>query len=786
MKGFFAYSSKPFSSGEVIEKAVQEINTKGKIQIKTWTAMPVGGRYIIKNILDNIDETDLFLADLTGLNNNVLFELGYAIGKKKPVQLFLDTSYTDYKRLFNEFQLLTTIGYISYYNSSNIINALDDEKNLNTKKTLFDDLIDQNKSSQLSSPFLYLKSQIPTDYGQEVINQSDYFKLQPIIDDPTEDRIQAITWYVENISRTPSVLAEFSSTKRDGHIFQNLKCAFISGLALGLGKYIKMVVESPYDETPVDYRELLAKFNNITHCRKVVRNFLNTAKDNIAAQVTNNNSIKQIVRTRSNIDKISFGEHTAEHESNKLYDYYVPITHVDSLVKNEYNIIVGRKGSGKTAALYYLNSLLNFEKRNLVVLIKPVNFELDGIVKLLENLEDDFELGYAIESVWKFLIYSEIARNIYDKIKNTPLYAISETEQSYIDFIEHNPTIFLTDLSTRLEERISAMIDSNQEISNKQADFRLKIAEILHDTTIYKVRELFASVISKNEKIVVLIDNLDKSWRRDSNHKLLSRYILGLLGSVGRIHGQLSVIKSKNKNIQFSLAIFLRSDIFQYILLEAREPDKIEVTKLFWNDQQILIRIIEERFVALSQGGFNDVDLWDKMICYSVGGEQVKSYIFNRIYPRPRDLIYFLNRAKDVAVSRGHKQIEDEDIIHAYKEYSTWVFDSLVAESSGSGDSIREFLYRLSGNNAYITEDDIILIMMDINIIVDETQHDEIKAFTNKLLLLSIIGVEVKQNDFRFDYFMEDSKVVSNMALKHGSKKYKIHPSLYSYLEIIE
>lgn len=85
-KGFFAYSSTPEYCGEFIEQAILKINDSFRdlAELKSWLFLKISGRLIINEIFKDIDDCDFFCADLTGMNNNVLFELGYAIqGKEK-------------------------------------------------------------------------------------------------------------------------------------------------------------------------------------------------------------------------------------------------------------------------------------------------------------------------------------------------------------------------------------------------------------------------------------------------------------------------------------------------------------------------------------------------------------------------------------------------------------------------------------------------------------------------------------------------------------------------------
>ena len=118
IKGFFAYPSVP-SIKETIINAINIINGTDVIKIKGWEELNNSGITLINPILEHINDAEVFLADLTCLNSNVLFELGYAIAKNKRILLFLDTSIEKSKTNFERFGL-TTLGYIQYNNSHDI------------------------------------------------------------------------------------------------------------------------------------------------------------------------------------------------------------------------------------------------------------------------------------------------------------------------------------------------------------------------------------------------------------------------------------------------------------------------------------------------------------------------------------------------------------------------------------------------------------------------------------------------------------------------------------------
>ena len=185
--GFFAYSSEPPHCGEFIEQALKTISTSGHlVSLKSWITMSVGGNFIITEILKEIEKADFLCADLTGVNENVLFEIGFAIGKGKPIWLIQDTSITPSYNKFKELNFLTTVGYVSYTNSNEIVKSfLENKAYLNTNNIL-NTFKNDNQEVLNEKILLYLKGPYDTNYNQYISNTIDEYNLPTIIDDATE------------------------------------------------------------------------------------------------------------------------------------------------------------------------------------------------------------------------------------------------------------------------------------------------------------------------------------------------------------------------------------------------------------------------------------------------------------------------------------------------------------------------------------------------------------------------------------------------------------------------
>jgi hypothetical protein len=86
-KKFFAYPNNPISIGQTIEEAIKNMK-----DVTSRKARDVYGHFIAEEIVSGIDNCSVFVADISVLNFNVTYEIGYAIGKNKRILLTKNSS----------------------------------------------------------------------------------------------------------------------------------------------------------------------------------------------------------------------------------------------------------------------------------------------------------------------------------------------------------------------------------------------------------------------------------------------------------------------------------------------------------------------------------------------------------------------------------------------------------------------------------------------------------------------------------------------------------------------
>jgi len=91
-RGVFLYPSNPSIIANTIEAAVQELGRVDRGNRWTsWKHFGIEGQIIFCEICKALRFTDLVIADVTTLNFNLLFEIGYALGLGLPVVPIRDT-----------------------------------------------------------------------------------------------------------------------------------------------------------------------------------------------------------------------------------------------------------------------------------------------------------------------------------------------------------------------------------------------------------------------------------------------------------------------------------------------------------------------------------------------------------------------------------------------------------------------------------------------------------------------------------------------------------------------
>lgn len=786
--GFFAYLAAPPSIPEIIRAAVESINKNQTVRIRTWEDLQIGGKYIIGEICAAINECDFFCADITTINANVLFELGFAIARDKRVWLMRDDSYTDAKKEFNQLQMLTTVGYSPYLNVGQVIQRFFSEgPQIGLNETIFRQSIEPTLApGNGPDALVYLKSRIDTEASVRVTRVLQDSKLPMVVDDPRETSVQPLNWYAQKLFRSVGLATHFLSPAREGFRLHNARYALVSGLARGFDIPMLMLAEQSDLLAPVDYRDTMRYYTTPTEAARETDRWLQPIA--LERGVQRDRPARKYVdvlklATELRDFHLQLGEYVAENEAEHLNEYFVETTAFMDVVNGRHAIFVGRKGTGKTTNLIRASSVIGADVQNLVVLMKPVGYEIEGLARLFTSYKTRDAKGYVIESLWKYMLYTEIAHAAAEQIRSTALWQLADPgSQQLLEQLEKQSSPFSGDFTVRLERVVRSL--NNLPSAGSHEEFRSGISEALHSGALSALRRILVDVLGRKRRVILLVDNLDKPWTKSADLDKLSEFLLGLLNAAARITEDLRRKEGGKGAIRFNSAIFMRSDIFDRVTAAIEEPDKISYTRLRWDDPELLLRIIEERYTASHGNESDPATMWHNYFCSQVRGVPTREYLTLRILPRPRDIVFLVKAAVSFAVNRKHDRVEERDILDAEKQYSLYALDSILVENGITIPQMESVLLEFLGCDSVLTETSVRQRISRAGI-----EAEKVDSTISHLVKLTFLGVEIDLGNFLYADEPRELKKAYILGSRYASERggeirYQINSAFRAYLEI--
>ena len=118
---FVAYSSTDSALSETIVDSVRHVNALPiPVRYEPWLFNDVPGNPLISPILEKIDDSPFVVADITYLNPNVVYEIGFAIGRRKRAFLVRHADIPGDKTIAKVVGVFDTLGYHEYEDANKL------------------------------------------------------------------------------------------------------------------------------------------------------------------------------------------------------------------------------------------------------------------------------------------------------------------------------------------------------------------------------------------------------------------------------------------------------------------------------------------------------------------------------------------------------------------------------------------------------------------------------------------------------------------------------------------
>lgn len=415
LSGFVAYPSQPPEIGRTVSAAVAHLRSENRsVDLRTWEENDVAGRFIYRPILEEIDNGQMLVADVTRLNFNVVFEIGYAIGRQKRAYLIRNSAITGSDDLIGQVGIFDTLGYERYSSSRDLASHL---MSVSSIKPL---TVIENAPNKVAPVYMVVPRD-KTDPEIHTMSRVKKARLEFRTFDPEEHGRMPAGEAINNVAQSLGVITSLLPSVRNDAEVHNFRASFVAGLAMGMDKPLLLLQEGE-KPVPLDYRDLVKVFYSLDQINGHIADFSTEVMARLQAQAP-----AVVSEPQTFLERLNLGASSAENELRELGNYYLETDEFRRVFKGEVRVVTGRKGAGKTALFVQVRDRLRSDRGKVVLDLKPEGFQL---LKFKERVLDYLEEGtkaHTITAFWEYLLlletcYKILAQDEVRHMRNGQLY----------------------------------------------------------------------------------------------------------------------------------------------------------------------------------------------------------------------------------------------------------------------------------------------------------------------------------------------------------------------------
>jgi hypothetical protein len=366
---FVAYSSRDHALEQLIGNAVYVANgDSNRVRYESWVYNDIPGNPLISPIINRIEESAFIIADITTLNLNVVYEIGFAIGSRKRAYLIRHAGTEGDKAVAREAGIFDTLGYKEYSDQDELVRRL--TSNIDPEPLSFSLELDHRAPLYLVEP--PVKGLAVTAMISRL--KKARYRYRSFI--PGEDVRLSATDAIRQVACASGVVVAVEEPAKGHALVHNVRSLFVAGLADGMGKPLVVLCPAGTD-APLDVRDDVNHYRNEGDIADHIAELALEVTDHLQQDAP------PPIETASLLQSLHIGDPTAENEMATLSEYYLQTHEYLQTLHGNVNLAVGRKGSGKTALFIQLRDKIRSDKRNVVVDLRPEGYQL---IKLKEDM----------------------------------------------------------------------------------------------------------------------------------------------------------------------------------------------------------------------------------------------------------------------------------------------------------------------------------------------------------------------------------------------------------------
>ncbi len=726
-KAFVAYSSKDATLARVIAEGIARANRMlGKrLRYTPWEFNDIAGNPLISPILDGIDSSRFVVADVSYLNPNVVYEIGFAIGRSRRCFLVRNSKIEGDRRLAKEVGIFDTLGYDPY----------DDAEGLAGTLTAYVDPTPLAFSTALDRLAPVYVVEPPAKGGVTTIMTSRLKKARYRYRSfsQAEDARLSAPDALRQVACSAGVLLYLLEGDSETNFVHDTRTLFVAGLAHGMGKPTLMLAHVS-TEVPLDVRDVVKRFSRQEDIVDHIASFSLQVTEHL--QQGDPTPLKNLTPLQS----LQIGDATAENEMTTLSSYFLLTDQYSKAIRGEANLIVGRKGAGKTALFIQVRDKTRADKRNVVLDLKPEGYQL---LKLKEDILAHLTQGashHLVTAFWEYLILLEITYKLLEKDQNAYKFN-HEIRDAYLKLEEMYKTEGYAvegDFSERLlalSMRIAQ--DYGQRFGNtdKTKLSTDQVTELVYSHDVRQLRRQVSAYLEHKQSVWVLFDNLDKGWSTQGVD-VVDAMVLRCLIDAGR-----KVERDMRKDgHEVHCIVFIRNDVYEHLMRQSADYGKEMRVALDWTDPDMLREMLRLRLItgmSTNSTAPSFEQLWPQLCVSHYKGEETSNYIIERSLMRPRNVIKMFSHAKGFAANLSHQKIQEADLEKGILAYSQDLLVELDHELTDVFPNSRNLLYHFIDTHPRMTGSELAALIESAEIDMGDAPQ-----VINFLLYYGILGIQ--------------------------------------------
>lgn len=441
------------------------------------------------------------------------------------------------------------------------------------------------------------------------------------------------------------------------------------------------------------------------------------------------------------------GDGRAEHDHNMLDQAFFEWSDYKALLSDTTRyVVVGRRGTGKSALVYKLGQHWKQEKR-FCIEINLSEEELIGFRAVASLLGDRVSMIRAgVKILWKYALALELAHSLSKYYKTSEAISESTLLRDHLKRWDNYPGGIFLKLRKTVYEWLKAQDSAESRVA--ELSEKLQVSEL--------ISELKTVLTKATKQGVILVDRLDEGWHPD---------VVGIGVVDGLVYGTGEFRDSMAQTV--TTLVFLRDNIFRSI--QAADNDfsrniEPKVLRLHWDPQELMYMTTSRIKVAFKVTKESEVKTWNSCTANELHGISGFRRCLRHTLYRPRDVIALLNAAFYQATKQGRKTLIEADIDVASVSISRSRLDDLEKEYSSVFPGLPKIVSRFNQGKTKATANEVqaifLLALRDQTLYPNERQHLTILSedFDGVFALYSVGFLGIRNDVTRTFTFCHDGR----------------------------